>query len=330
MRGVHVRLPRHDHPAVPPPLPLQRLRGLPALPGQQLSHLPRSLQGSSPGTLQYHLLMLRIWDVYPRSRIQDPNLFFPSRIKGQKDSGSQIRIRSKEVKFFMFFPDSDLYFLPIPDPGSRGLKDTRSQNPGQQLSHLPRSLQGSTPGTLLPLTSVADPGCLSRIQDSIFFPSRFPGPDPKQKSIFNTKNCFKWDAGCSCRIRIPDPDLEFFTYPGSRGQKGTGSRANNCPICRAPLRALLQVPYYHLQVSCGSGMVIPDPGSKFFPSPISEPRPTNVPFAARALLQVPTTYPPVFGIRDVYPGSEFFSSWIQGQKDSGSRIRIRSKEFKYF
>ncbi len=27
-------------------------------------------------------------------------------------------------------------------------------------------------------------------------------------------------------------------------------------------------------------------------------------------------------IRDVYPGSKFFSSWIQGQKNSGSRIRI--------
>ncbi len=28
----------------------------------------------------------------------------------------------------------------------------------------------------------------------------------------------------------------------------------------------------------------------------------------------------------VYPGSEFFLSWIQGQIDSGSRIRIRIKE----
>jgi hypothetical protein len=39
----------------------------------------------------------------------------------------------------------------------------------------------------------------------------------------------------------------------------------------------------------------------------------------------------VLRIRDVYPGSEFFypGSRIQGQKDSGSRIRIRTKEFKY-
>jgi hypothetical protein len=40
----------------------------------------------------------------------------------------------------------------------------------------------------------------------------------------------------------------------------------------------------------------------------------------------------VLWIHDVYPGSEFFHprSRIQGKKDSGSRIRIRIKEFKYF
>jgi hypothetical protein len=37
----------------------------------------------------------------------------------------------------------------------------------------------------------------------------------------------------------------------------------------------------------------------------------------------------VLRIRDVSPESEFFhtGSWIQGQQDSGSRIRIRIKEF---
>ncbi len=37
-------------------------------------------------------------------------------------------------------------------------------------------------------------------------------------------------------------------------------------------------------------------------------------------------------IRDVYPvsRSEYFPSRIQGHKDSGSRIQIRIKEFKYF
>jgi hypothetical protein len=35
-------------------------------------------------------------------------------------------------------------------------------------------------------------------------------------------------------------------------------------------------------------------------------------------------------IRDVYPGSEFFSSRIRGQKDPGARIRISKKDFKYF
>jgi hypothetical protein len=42
----------------------------------------------------------------------------------------------------------------------------------------------------------------------------------------------------------------------------------------------------------------------------------------------------VLRIRDVYPGSDFFhfhpGSRIQRQKDSGSRIQIRIKEFNYF
>jgi hypothetical protein len=40
----------------------------------------------------------------------------------------------------------------------------------------------------------------------------------------------------------------------------------------------------------------------------------------------------VLRIQNVYPGSEFFrpGSRIQGQKDSGSWIRIRIKEFKNF
>jgi hypothetical protein len=41
----------------------------------------------------------------------------------------------------------------------------------------------------------------------------------------------------------------------------------------------------------------------------------------------------VLRIRDVFtpdPGSEFFPSRIPGQKDSGSRIRIRIKEFKKY
>jgi hypothetical protein len=66
--------------------------------------------------------VLRIRDVYPRSRIQfssipDPNFFHP---------GSRIRI--KEFKYFtqklfliskLFIPDPDHDFLPIPDPGVR-------------------------------------------------------------------------------------------------------------------------------------------------------------------------------------------------------------------
>jgi hypothetical protein len=38
----------------------------------------------------------------------------------------------------------------------------------------------------------------------------------------------------------------------------------------------------------------------------------------------------VLRIQEVYPGSEFFSSLIQSQKDSGFRIWLRIKEFQYF
>jgi hypothetical protein len=55
--------------------------------------------------------------------------------------------------------------------------------------------------------SVADPGCLSHKYD----PGCHPG---------------SWIQG-SNRHRIPDPDPVFFTHPGSRGRKGTGSRIRN-------------------------------------------------------------------------------------------------------
>jgi hypothetical protein len=47
-------------------------------------------------SLQWLPSVLRIRDVYPASRIQ----IFPSRIQGQTYSGSRIRIRIKEFKYF--------------------------------------------------------------------------------------------------------------------------------------------------------------------------------------------------------------------------------------
>jgi hypothetical protein len=84
--------------------------------------------------------------------------------------------------------------------------------------------------------SVADPGCLPRIRifsipdpGSEFFQSRIRIEEFK---YFCPKNCFKvrgnikYDQGCSSRFRIPDPDPDFLSIPGpgSRAQKGTGSR----------------------------------------------------------------------------------------------------------
>jgi hypothetical protein len=89
-------------------------------------------------------------------------------------------------------------------------------------------------------TSVADPGCLSRIR---IFLSRIQGQKDSIRgftsknfslSIFNPKNCFESlgnmirddHPGSGSRIRI----LIFFTHPGSRVpgfKKGTGSRIRN-------------------------------------------------------------------------------------------------------
>jgi hypothetical protein len=72
-----------------------------------------------------------------------------------------------------------------------------------------------------------------------FFPSLIPDPNffhpgswilIKEFKYFNPKKWFlssrKYDPGCSSWIRIPDSDPDFLLIPdpGSRGQKGTGSR----------------------------------------------------------------------------------------------------------
>jgi hypothetical protein len=77
---------------------------------------------------------------------------------------------------------------------------------------------------------IPDPG-------SDFFPSRVLDPNffhpgsrirNKEFKCFNPKKWFvssrKYDLGCSSRIPDPDPDFLPIPDPGSRGQKGTGSR----------------------------------------------------------------------------------------------------------
>jgi hypothetical protein len=75
--------------------------------------------------------VLRIRDVIPGSRIR----IFPSRIPGQKDSGSWIRIRIKEFKYFQpnvflssqnYDPDLDFYPSRIPGPGVKKEPDPES------------------------------------------------------------------------------------------------------------------------------------------------------------------------------------------------------------
>jgi len=110
------------------------------------------------------------------------------------------------------------------------------------LLYLPRDHSKMKPYLSSVFTSVADPGCLSRIPDLNFF---HPGsrirtvsiPDPrsssKNLSILTPKKSKKWflsskkyDPGCSSQI--PDSGsgcwLSPIPDPGSRGQKGTQSR----------------------------------------------------------------------------------------------------------
>jgi hypothetical protein len=82
------------------------------------------------------------------------------------------------------------------------------------------------------LTSVADPGCLSRIPDPTFF---HPGSRIliKEFKYFNPKKSKKWflssknyEPGCSSRI--PDPDADFLPSripdPGVKKAPNPGSR----------------------------------------------------------------------------------------------------------
>ncbi len=138
--------------------------------------------------------------------IFNPNNCFKSSRKNDSGCSSRIRI-------LIFYPSR------IPDSGSRGQKGTGSRNPGQQLSHLPRSLQGSTPGTGLPLNSVADPGCLSRIR---IFPSRIPEPRPTTvpsaalpSGLFSRYPTTTYQC-CGSGMFIPDPNFSILDQGSKR------------------------------------------------------------------------------------------------------------------
>jgi hypothetical protein len=68
---------------------------------------------------------------------------------------------------------------------------------------------------LIHLSSVADPGCLSRIPDPDFYPSRIPDPATKftKIKIILLLKCGKNLSRIqgSKRHRIPDP--QHYTYP---------------------------------------------------------------------------------------------------------------------
>jgi hypothetical protein len=77
--------------------------------------------------------------------------------------------------------------------------------------------------------SVADPGCLSQIPYPSF---RIPDPDPDPHQIICKFLAQKIVS------KLSDQDLDFLPlpYPGSRGQKGTGSRIRSAtPMKTRPI-----------------------------------------------------------------------------------------------
>jgi hypothetical protein len=76
-----------------------------------------------------------------------------------------------------------------------------------------------------------------RIRDVIPDPN-FSISDPDTVSIFNSKNCFQALGNMIRDVYPRSPDLDFLhiTDPGSRVQKGTGSRISAPQHC-------LQIPY---------------------------------------------------------------------------------------
>ncbi len=79
------------------------------------------------------------------------------------------------------------------------------------------------PGSRIRPVSIPDPGSRIRIKEFKYF-----NPKKTKKWFLSSR---KYDPSCSSRI--PDPDADFLPIPdpGSRGQKGTGSRipANHPP-----------------------------------------------------------------------------------------------------
>jgi hypothetical protein len=99
-------------------------------------------------------------------------------------------------------------------------------------------------GCTKPVLRIRDGHPGSRIRLFFHPGSRIRTKEFKYFIYFNPKKWFlssrKYDPGCSSRIPDPDADFPPIPDPGSRGQKGTGSRIRNT-VKKRPRRLIVTV-----------------------------------------------------------------------------------------
>ncbi len=125
------------------------------------------------------------------------------------------------------------------------------------------------PGSRIRIFSIPDPGY--RVEK---IPDPGSGTASKNLSILTQKIVSKLLEILS-RMFIPDPDLDFFTHPGSRNQKGTGSRIRNIanifshPLCSIRVTVPTSPAFHFILLPLYSYLVLGLLGIPQFPWPES-------------------------------------------------------------
>ncbi len=152
----------------------------------------------------------------PRSGIRNKPIPDPGS-RGQKapipDPGSRIRIRNTAG---MFIPDPGSWFLPIPDPGSR-ISDPGSRIQKQHKRERRKKLDVKPFYVAIKFNKIVYYFSFEVLKKKIWANFQRIIELFTKKIVKKFFKIWSWDPGSGIRKKIiPDP--------GSRGQKGTGSR----------------------------------------------------------------------------------------------------------